>query len=137
MIFPNTHVMNKPKLVSNQQIYLDCRKLIDVILDVTPSFPRAYKFTIGNKMHEISVRLISEITAAYINRDRATRIQHLVNFQSEFEVLKTLVRIAGERKWILGKSRYANIIELLDAIGKQSTAWKNSLLKIDSRKDSE
>lgn len=75
--------MNKSKLVSNQQIYLDCRKLIDVVLDVTPNFPRAYKFTIGNKVHEISVNLISEITAAYINRDRATRIQHLVNFHGE------------------------------------------------------
>lgn len=104
--------MNKSKLVSNTQIYLDSRKLLDVILDVTPNFPRAYKYTIGNKMHEIAIALISEISAAYINRDRATRIQHLINFQAEFEVLKTLIRIAGERKWILGQSRHADIIEL-------------------------
>lgn len=129
--------MNKSKLVSNTQIYLDCRKLIDEILDIVPSFPRAYKFTIGNKMQDIAVNLLSEISAAYINRERATRIQHLINFQAEFEVLKTLLRIAGERKWILGLSRHANIIELLDAIGKQSTAWKNSLLKLDSRRDSD
>lgn len=129
--------MNKSKLVSNTQIYLDSRKLLDVILDVTPNFPRAYKYTIGNKMHEIAIVLISEISAAYINRDRATRIQHLINFQAEFEVLKTLMRIAGERKWILGRSRHADIIELLDAIGKQSTAWKNSLIKLDSKQDSE
>ena len=127
--------MNKSKLVSNTQIYLDSRKLLDVILDVTPNFPRAYKYTIGNKMHEIAIALISEISAAYINRDRATRIQHLINFQAEFEVLKTLIRIAGERKWILGKSRHADIIELMDAIGKQATAWKNSLIKLDSRLD--
>lgn len=127
--------MNKSKLISNQQIYLDCRKLIDKVLDVTPNFPCEYKFTIGSKMHEISVSLISEITAAYINRDRETRIQHLINFQSEFEVLKTLVRIAGERKWILGRSSHADIIELMDAIGKQATAWKNSLIKLDSRLD--
>ena len=124
-------------VVSNTQIYLDCRKLLDTILDITPNFPRAYKFSIGNKMHEIGINLISHISAAYLNRERATRIQHLVNFQSEFEVLKTLLRIAGERKWILGKSRHADIIELLDAIGKQSTAWKNSLLKLDSKRDSE
>ena len=129
--------MNKSKFVSNTQIYLDCRKLLDTILDITPNFPRAYKFSIGNKMHEIGINLISHISAAYLNRERATRIQHLVNFQSEFEVLKTLLRIAGERKWILGKSRHADIIELLDAIGKQSTAWKNSLLKLNSKPDSE
>ena len=129
--------MNKSKLVSNTQIYLDCRKLLDAILDITPSFPRAYKFSVGSKMHDLGINLMQEISAAYINRDRAVRIQHLVNFQADFEVLKTLLRIAGERKWILGKSKHAEIIELTDAIGKQSTAWKNSLLKLDSRTDSE
>lgn len=119
--------MNKSKLVSNTQIYLDCRKLLDEILDITPNFPRAYKFSVGSKMHDIGVNLISEISAAYINRDKQTRIQHLVNFQSQFEVLKTLLRIAGERKWILGRSKHANIIELTDAIGKQSTAWNLNL----------
>ena len=129
--------MGKSKLVSNTQIYLDCRKLLDAILDITPSFPRSYKFSIGGRLHDLAINLMSEISAAYINRDRAVRIQHLVNFQADFEVLKTLLRIAGERKWILGKSKHAEIIELTDAIGKQSTAWKNSLLKINSRTDSE
>lgn len=125
--------MSKAKLVSNTQIYLDCRKLIDEIPDIVPNFPRAYKFTIGNKMQDIAVNLLSEISAAYLNRDKAVRVQHLVNFQSDFEVLKTLLRIAGERKWIMGISRHANIIKLTDGIGKQSTAWKNSLLRADSR----
>ena len=128
--------MGKSKLVSNTQIYLDCRKLLDAILDITPSFPRSYKFSIGSRLHDLAINLMSEISAAYINRDRAVRIQHLVNFQADFEVLKTLLRIAGERKWILGQSKHADIIELTDAIGKQSTAWKNSLLKINSRTDS-
>lgn len=119
----------KAKLVSNTQIYLDLRKLLDEILDITPGFPRAYKFSIGNKMHELGINLMSEISAAYINRDKEARIRHLTDFQSGFEVLKTLLRIAGERKWILGRSRHANIIELTDAIGKQSTAWKNSLIR--------
>ena len=131
--------MEKSKLVSNTQIYLDCRKLLDAILDITPSFPRSYKFSIGSRLHDLAINLMSEISAAYINRDRPVRIQHLVSFEADFEVLKTLLRIAGERKWILGISRHAEIIELLDAIGKQSTAWKNSLLKIqlDSSEDSQ
>lgn len=127
----------KTKLVSNTQIYLDCRKLLDAILDITPSFPRSYKFSIGGRLQDIGINLMAEISAAYINRDRAVRIQHLVNFQTDFEVLKTLLRIAGERKWILGKSRHADIIELTDAIGKQSTAWKNSLLRLNSKDNNE
>ena len=121
---------DKVKLVSNTRIYLDARKLLDEILDVTPNFPRAYKFSIGSKMHDLGVELIQDITAAYINRDRKTRIGYLVQFQTKFETLKTLMRIAGERQWIKGKGRHAHIVELMDAIGKQCTAWKNSLTKI-------
>ena len=121
--------MNKPKAVSNTKIYLDCRKLLDMVLDITPNFPRAYKFSVGERMHDIAIRLLSEISAAYINYDRRIRIQHLSDFQSDFEVLKTLIRVAGERRWILGINRYADIIEIMDAVGKQANAWKSSLFK--------
>lgn len=115
------------KLVSNTRIYLDARALLDEILDITPNFPRAYKFSIGAKMHELGVDLIQDIAAAYM--DKANRVQHLISFQTKFETLKTLMRISGERRWIKGKGRHAHIIELMDAIGRQSTAWKNSILK--------
>lgn len=121
---------NKVKLVSNTRIYLDTRALMDEILDVTPNFPRSYKYTIGSKLHDLATDIIQEIAAAYMNRDRETRIAHLVNFQVKFETIKTLLRIAGERQWIKGKGRHAHIVELLDAIGKQSSAWKKSLIVV-------
>lgn len=120
---------NKVKLVSNTRIYLDTRALMDEILDVTPNFPRSYKYTIGSKLHDLATEIIQEIAAAYMNRDRETRIAHLVDFQIKFETIKTLLRIAGERQWIKGKGRHAHIVELLDAIGKQSSAWKKSLIE--------
>lgn len=126
----------KPKLVSNTQIYLDCTKLLNEILDTVPNFPKSYQFTIGSRMQELAVNLLSYISAAYLNRNKETRIDNLTDFQRDFVVLKTLPRVAGERKWIKGISRHANIIELTDAIGKQSTAWKNSLLKL-GRDDNE
>ena len=128
---------HQTKLVSQTRIYLDTRNLINEILDITPNFPKAYKFSIREKMHELSIGLIQEIAAAYMNRARDIRVQHLTEFQTKFETLKTLVRIAGERKWIKGIGRHARIVELMDAIGKQSTAWKNSLAKIKEVPESE
>lgn len=119
------------KLVSNTKIYLDCTRLFNAILDITPEFPRAYKYSVGNRMHELAIDLLDEIAAAYINRNRDIRVQHLTNFQTKFNTLKTLLRTAGEKKWILGRSKHAEVIELMDAIGKQATAWKNSLTKLD------
>lgn len=121
---------NKVKLVSNTRIYLDIRALLDEILDATPNFPRSYKYSIGSKLHDLATDIIQDIAAAYMNRDRETRIGHLVDFQIKFETLKTLLRIAGERKWIKGQGRHAHIVELIDAIGKQSSAWKKSLIEV-------
>lgn len=119
------------KLVANTKIFLDCTRLFNTILDITPEFPRAYKYSVGNRMHDLAIDLLDEIAAAYINHNRDIRVQHLTNFQTKFNTLKTLLRTAGERKWILGRSKHAEVIELMDAIGKQATAWKNSLTKLD------
>jgi hypothetical protein len=127
---------NKVKLVSSTRIYLDANALLDHILEITPGFPRQYKYSVGGKMHDLAIDLIQDIAAAYMNRDRETRIGYLVAFQVKFETLKTLVRKAGEKKWILSKGRHAQIVELMDAIGKQCTAWKNSLIA-SSKGDSE
>lgn len=113
------------KLVSNAPIYKDVRSLLNEILEVTPEFPRQYKYTIGGEMQKLSVSLLSGAAAAYM--DKANRLAHLSKFRYEFETLRTLVRIAGEKRWIKGIARHAQIIELMDAIGKQSTAWKNSI----------
>ncbi len=113
------------KLVSNAPIYKDVRSLLNEILEVTPEFPRQYKYTIGGEMQKLAVSLLSGTAAAYM--DKANRLAHLSKFRYEFETLRTLVRIAGEKRWIKGIARHAQIIELMDAIGKQSTAWKNSI----------
>ena len=113
------------KLVSNAPIYKDVRSLLNEILEVTPEFPRQYKYTIGGEMQKLAVSLLSGAAAAYM--DKANRLARLSKFRYEFETLRTLVRIAGEKRWIKGIARHAQIIELMDAIGKQSTAWKNSI----------
>lgn len=71
---------SKVKLVSSTRIYLDANALLDHILEITPAFPRQYKYSVGSKMHELAIELIQDIAAAYMNRDRETRIGYLVAF---------------------------------------------------------
>jgi DNA polymerase II small subunit/DNA polymerase delta subunit B len=119
-------------LSSNTKIYIDCRSLLDEILNITVDFPKAYKFTIGTKMQEYSVEALNDISGAYINKSLKTRIDYLTSFQTKFETLKTLIRIASERKWISIK-KFASISALTTSIGRQSTAWKNSLISAIKR----
>ncbi len=115
------------RLVSGTRIYIECRSLLDEILNITVDFPRNYKFTLGSKMQEYAVESLNDISGAYLNKSLEKRIEYLSNFQTKFETLKTLIRIAGERKWISLK-KFARISELTTSIGKQSTAWKKSLV---------
>lgn len=78
-------------------------------------------------MQEYAVESLNDISGAYLNKSLEKRIEYLSNFQTKFETLKTLIRIAGERKWISLK-KFARISELTTSIGKQSTAWKKSLV---------
>lgn len=119
---------DKAKLVSNTRIFLDMRTLLREIIDLSPNFPRMYR-DIPVEMRHISITLIKCISHAYITHDRAERIKCLESFQSDFETLKMLVRESGERQWIKGKGRHAHMVEIMDAIGKQCSAWKNSLIK--------
>lgn len=115
------------KLASRTKIYIDCRALLDEVLNITVNFPKSYKYTIGTKMQEYAVEALNDISGAYINKSLEVRIKYLTNFQTRFETLKTLIRIAGERKWISLK-KFGALSELTTSIGKQSTAWKKSLV---------
>ena len=124
----------KLKLVSNAPLYKDVRTLLGLIVETAPDFPRMYRYTIGGEMQKLSVSLLNGVAAAYMDKpnrrdhlDKPNRRDHLTKVRYEFETLKTLVRIAGEKRWIKGLGRHAQLIELMDAIGKQITAWKNSL----------
>lgn len=119
--------MAKQRLVSNTRIYRDCRLLLDEVLDISVNFPRAHKFTVGSKMQEYTVEILNDLAGAYINKSLPARIEHLTNFQMKFETIKSLIRVSGERKWI-GLKKYAQLSELLTDIGKQSSAWKSSLV---------
>lgn len=86
-------------------------------------------------MQQLCVTLLHLVSAAYLTSDMTERISKLTEFHAKFEVLRTLVRVSGEREWIRGISRHANIIELMNDITKQASAWKNSLVQKISKRD--
>lgn len=122
------------KSVSSTRIYLDTYKLLNEILDTAEDFPKYHKYGIGNELQQTCVAMLHLVSAAYTAKDVAMRMDKLTEFQAKFEVLRTLIRVSGEREWIRGISRFANIIEIMNGIAKQAAAWKNSLaLSISKR----
>ena len=115
------------KLLENTRIYRDVTLMMTETLDFTKDFPKAYRYSVGQQMQMLTMRMVNEIASAYITRNMEKKIAKLDDFQADFNTFKTFFRIASERRWMQGLGRRASMIELMDAVGKQSTAWKNSL----------
>lgn len=120
------------KLLPSVRIYRDTTTLMVETLEIVVSFPKAYKYTVGEKMQNLSMDMAHCIAQAYITKDLQKKADNLEMFQADFNVLKTLYRIAGEKQW-MSLGRRVHMIELMESIGKQSTAWKGSLDKLKSK----
>lgn len=114
---------NRIFIASDTKVFRDTVKLFDLIIDMTPGFPREYKYTVGGQMHGLAMNLMLRIQHAFM-MGKEQRQEHLKLFLGDFEVLQVLVRKAGERRWI-SRAKHAETAELMIAIGKQITAWKN------------
>lgn len=124
------------KLLENTRIYRDVTLMMTETLDFTKDFPKAYRYSVGQQMQMLTMRMVNEIASAYITRNMEKKVAKLDDFQADFNTFKTFFRIASERRWMQGLWRRASMIELMDAVGKQSTAWKNSLTSLKNNGES-
>jgi len=88
-------------------------------------FPKSHKYTIGQKITNVSLELFEFLQLA--NRcynDKDARIRHLENFLIKFELLKVLLRLCNEKRIITVKQS-AKLALFTESIGKQVTGWKN------------
>ena len=121
------------KIASNSRIYIDAQKLLELLIEIISSLPKQYRYVIGDKMQSYVIDMLHDIASAYLHRDVDVRIGHINEMQSRYEVLRTLIKVVIEKRLIQGIGKQALLIELLDSIGRQGTAWKNSLLKANNQ----
>lgn len=103
-------------------IYREVYRLILLLFEYTSHFSREYKYTLGQDMKRDGIKLVRSIYRA--NRHKEKR-QYLEEFLDNFEILKLEIRLCVDLKLITIKKQSALSL-LLESIGKQATAWKNS-----------
>lgn len=109
-------------LTEQLPVYRDVYKLITLIFQLTQSFPREYKFSLGQDMKRDSLRLVRSIYRA--NRSLSKK-EWLEDFLDDFELLKLEIRLSVDLR-LLTLRKQAELSPLLESIGKQVTAWKNA-----------
>lgn len=103
-------------------VFKDVYKLTLRLFEVTSNFPREYKFTLGQDMKRDSILLVRHIYRANKVREKTV---YLEQFLDSFEVLKLELRLCKDMRLTTVKQQ-SEFALLMDGIGKQVTAWRNS-----------
>ena len=140
------------------EAYLDCRKrkrstigatefelnyvhnlveLMNEVIYIIKDFPKEQRYVVGDRIERTAIDSLHIIARVYMGKDLKMRIADMVELQSNLELLNTLIEIAGEHQWIKGRGKLANLLLLMDSVGRQSTAWKGSLIEALRRSESE
>lgn len=100
-------------------IYRDTYLLLDEVLSLTDVFPRFFRYSVGNRMVELNLDMLSLVYRANSGGDRVGAITEFID---RYRMLQMLLRLSVDRK-VISPRRYAHVGLLLDRIGRQATGW--------------
>jgi len=103
-------------------IYKVAYDLLKAIVEISKNIPREFKQSIGGKLRDECVEIVTLIFRANVSSDKA---RHLANLIERLQVCELLLRLARDMR-LISTGQYAKAIQLTDSIGKQATGWRKS-----------
>jgi len=104
-------------------IYKAAYDLFIEALQTTKTFPRDYRYTLGEHFHKTAVELLKSVYRTNISKNKTDSIKEILYFTQEMGIL---IRAAHDLK-ILADNKFLSLIEKRDSIEKQATGWLKSL----------
>jgi len=101
-------------------LYKDTLGLLNSTIERTKSYPRYYRYTIGEKMVNINLDMLSLIYKANSSYEKVTVLS---DFLDKYHMIVMLYRVSVELH-VITERQYACIAYTLQKIGKQATGWK-------------
>jgi hypothetical protein len=101
-------------------LYKDCLDLLNKLLRLTKDFPRFFRYSMGNRMVDLNLDMLSLIYRANSSYEK---VAVLVVFMDKYRMLQMLFRVCVEQR-VIDERQYAGFALVLDKIGRQGTSWK-------------
>lgn len=101
------------------------KKTYDVLLrtmTATKSFPREYKYTLGQKIKDELIELVVLIYRANSAKDKPYHIQMILE---RVQAIQLMIRLSHDMK-IMSRGNYAALAEMTDGLAKQAQGWLTS-----------
>ena len=106
-------------------IYKAAYDLLERLTDLAKDLPKFFRYSIGTRMVDLNLDMHGLVYRANMSRDDRPRV--LTDLQIDYRQLQMLLRVCYHQK-ALSTGRYAEMISLLDTIGRQATGWRNKTL---------
>jgi len=97
--------------------------LLIYVFQVTKTFPKEYKYTLGEKM---KTELLHLIVAIYHANKSTDKVLLLDQVQTHIETIRIVLRITHDLKLVSTK-QFAHVSLLIESVSKQIAGWKRSL----------
>lgn len=112
-------------LTQQLPIIKETKKLRNIVLRLTGEYPKRFKYTIGERMMNITLDLNQLIRRANEETVTQNRAYYLRELRYKVEDLEDLVDASFEFK-VISIKQMSEIASVLDVIGKQTTGWLKS-----------
>ena len=103
--------------MAEPKIYADAYQLTVMIFNRTKNYPKVFRSTLGRRLEESSLDLLSSVRAAHVNKGQ-TRMTHLLKASKALDDSRILVQLAKDMQ-IIPVSGFAEISELSGEVGKE------------------
>lgn len=115
-------------LAENLPVYKESYNLFTLIIKYSRNIPRDLKLLLGSELKNNAINLILSIYKANVFKEQ--RGEHIENCLLYLKYIELVCRLLSDLKYFSVDS-YANIILSTQSIGRQLTAWKNSIKKTE------
>lgn len=107
---------------SQLPIYRSSYNLLTHLTRCISKFPRNWRPTVGEAMHQHGVRLIMQIYRANAAQDKT---EHIAELLEALEVLELQLQLAHDLR-LISTRELAAASDLTECIGRQAGGWKKS-----------
>lgn len=110
-------------------IYKDSFDLLEQLTELSKDLPKFLRCTLGTRMVDLSLDMLGQIYRA--NMAMEGRQAVITDMLISYRQLLMLLRVCYHQK-ALSTGKYAELMKMLDSVGRQGTAWKNKTSEFPS-----
>ena len=111
-------------------LYRDTFIMLGMVIEKVKDYPRFYRYTIGEKMVNIILDMLSLIYRANSSYNKLPIITHV---DDRYRMLVMLFRLSVEQR-VIPQNNYAKYAAQIEKIGRQITGWKQYYEKMGASK---